>query len=92
MPALLTRRTGGWPLTMFLTPDERIPFFGGTYFPKQPRFGLPGFADLMQRIADFFREQQSEISAQNQSLIQALRSLAEPRVSADLLALSTRAG
>jgi len=78
--ALLTRRTGGWPLTMFLTPDERIPFFGGTYFPKQPRFGLPGFADLMQRVAGFFREQQAEITAQNESLIQALRSLATPEL------------
>ena len=79
--ALLTQRTGGWPLTMFLTPDERIPFFGGTYFSKQPRFGLPGFADLMHRVADFFRERRSEISTQNESLIQALRSIAAPEPS-----------
>ena len=39
--ALLTRRSGGWPLTMFLTPDGE-PFFGGTYFPKHGRYGLPG--------------------------------------------------
>ena len=38
---LLTRRGGGWPLTMFLTPEERTPFFGGTYFPPEPRHGLP---------------------------------------------------
>jgi uncharacterized protein YyaL (SSP411 family) len=42
---LLTRRNGGWPLTMFLAPDG-TPFFAGTYFPKEPRYGLPGFADL----------------------------------------------
>jgi uncharacterized protein len=38
---MLTRRNGGWPLTIFLTPDQS-PFFGGTYFPKAPRHGLPG--------------------------------------------------
>jgi len=47
---MLTRRSGGWPLTMFLSPDG-TPFFGGTYFPKGPRYGLPGFADLCQRVA-----------------------------------------
>ena len=38
---MLTQRSGGWPLTMFLTHDDQRPFFGGTYFPKEPRFGLP---------------------------------------------------
>src|SRR5450759_1921735 len=41
---MLTQRNGGWPLTMFLSPDG-TPFFGGTYFPKTPRYGLPGFPD-----------------------------------------------
>ncbi len=48
---MLAQRAGGWPLTMFLTPDG-TPFFGGTYFPKTPRHGLPGFAELMERIAE----------------------------------------
>src|SRR5262245_3979654 len=39
--AMLTQRGGGWPLTMFLTPDG-TPFFGGTYFPREPRYGMPG--------------------------------------------------
>jgi len=47
---VLTQRSGGWPLTMFLTPDQK-PFFGGTYFPKSSRFGLPGFEDLLRKIA-----------------------------------------
>ena len=46
---MLTQRAGGWPLTMFLTPDQ-VPFFGGTYFPKEARYGLPGFVDLMRRV------------------------------------------
>ena len=48
--AMLTRRSGGWPLTMFLTPEQE-PFFGGTYFPKTSRYGLTGFADLLPRVA-----------------------------------------
>jgi len=45
--AMLTQRNGGWPLTMFLTPDQ-LPFFGGTYFPSTPRYGMPGFPDLLR--------------------------------------------
>ena len=47
---MLAQRSGGWPLTMFLSPDG-TPFFGGTYFPKEPRYGMPGFADLCERAS-----------------------------------------
>jgi uncharacterized protein YyaL (SSP411 family) len=69
--AMLTRRTGGWPLTMFLTPDQ-APFFGGTYFPKETRYGLIGFPDLLRRVASAYREQGSAIADQNQRLAAAL--------------------
>ena len=49
---LLTQRTGGWPLTMFLNPDDRRPFFGGTYFPNEARHGLPPFRELLERCGD----------------------------------------
>src|SRR5206468_6940628 len=75
--ALLTRRSGGWPLTMFLTPDGE-PFFGGTYFPKHGRYGLPGFTDLLPRVAAAWREQRDEIASQNARLIDALASLELP--------------
>ncbi|HEV2431015.1 MAG TPA: thioredoxin domain-containing protein [Burkholderiales bacterium] len=68
---MLARRTGGWPLTMFLAPDG-TPFFGGTYFPKEPRYGLPGFADLCERIAAVWREKRAEIAAQNAEVLNAL--------------------
>lgn len=42
---MLTQRTGGWPLTMFLSPQDHMPFFGGTYFPDKPRHNLPAFKD-----------------------------------------------
>jgi uncharacterized protein YyaL (SSP411 family) len=53
--ALMTRRSGGWPLTMFLTP-EGAPYFGGTYFPKESRYGMPGFLDLLPRVAAAYHE------------------------------------
>ena len=67
---MLSRRTGGWPLTMFLAPDG-TPFFGGTYFPKEARYGLPGFPALCERIAGLWREKRAEIGAQNAEVLQA---------------------
>ncbi|MEO8164013.1 MAG: thioredoxin domain-containing protein, partial [Betaproteobacteria bacterium] len=74
---LLTQRSGGWPLTMFLTPDQK-PFFGGTYFPRTARHGLPGFVDLLQKVASVFRDQRREIELQNESLIEILSSALQP--------------
>ena len=69
--AMLTQRSGGWPLTMFLAPDQ-APFFGGTYFPKESRYGLTGFAELLPRIAAAYREQGSAIAEQSERLKAAL--------------------
>lgn len=68
--AMLSGRGGGWPLTMFLTPDQ-APFFGGTYFPKEPRYNLPGFKDLLKRVAEFYRASRDEIEQQNSALLDA---------------------
>jgi len=67
---MLARRAGGWPLTMFLTP-EGAPFFGGTYFPKAARYGMPAFPDLCERIAAIWREKRGEIAEQNEQLLAA---------------------
>jgi uncharacterized protein len=69
--AMLTQRSGGWPLTMFLMPDG-TPFFGGTYFPKRARYGMPGFLDLLPRVAEVYHKQREEISRQNTALLEAL--------------------
>lgn len=74
---MLTQRAGGWPLTMFLTPDG-TPFFGGTYYPKAARYGLPGFADLLERVADTFASRRREIEAQNAAVRAALVRAASP--------------
>ena len=72
---LLTGRPGGWPLTLFLTPDDQTPFFAGTYFPPEPRHGLPAFRDLLQHVADAWRERREEILSQNHALLKALADL-----------------
>jgi uncharacterized protein YyaL (SSP411 family) len=71
---MLAQRPGGWPLTIFLTPLGE-PFFAGTYFPKEPRYGLPGFPQLCERIAAIWRERQADIAAQNEALQEAFERL-----------------
>ena len=69
---LLTGRTGGWPLTMFLMPENQTPFFGGTYFPPEPRHGLPGFRTLLARIHQVYQEERPALAEQNSAFIKAL--------------------
>jgi uncharacterized protein YyaL (SSP411 family) len=69
---LLTRAPGGWPLTMFLAPDDRRPFFGGTYFPRDAGRGSPGFLDLLNRVADYFAANRARIRAQRDALDAAI--------------------
>lgn len=68
---LLTQKGGGWPLTMFLTPDQ-TPYFAGTYFPKTARHQLPGFMDLMENIAAAWHERRGEVLKQNEAVRDAL--------------------
>ena len=72
---LLTGRPGGWPLTVFLTPDDLAPFFAGTYFPPEPRHGLPSFRELLRWVAEVYRTRRDEIRRQNAALVEALRGL-----------------
>ncbi len=71
---MLTGRAGGWPLTMFLAPDQ-TPFYGGTYFPREPRFGLPGIIQLLESVAQAWQAKRSEIEEQNGEVRRALASL-----------------
>ncbi len=74
---LLTGRAGGWPLTVFLAPDQ-APFFAGTYFPKAPRYNLPGFVGLMEQIAGVYRTRRGDIEAQNREVLAALKETRQP--------------
>ncbi|MHC9511751.1 thioredoxin domain-containing protein [Kangiella sp. M94] len=70
---LLNRQAGGWPLTTFLDPQTLVPFFSGTYFPKQPKYGMPAFTDLLKNIAGVFAEKREEIKQQNGQIQEALQ-------------------
>jgi uncharacterized protein YyaL (SSP411 family) len=65
---ILTQRGGGWPLTMFLDPEDQRPFFGGTYFPREARYGMPSFTELLGRVAEHYRDNRSEVRAQSRQL------------------------
>jgi len=62
---------GGWPLTVFLTPDGR-PFFGGTYFPKEPRHGMPSFRELCRAVDEHWREHRDDVTSQAERLTEAV--------------------
>ena len=55
-----TTGAGGWPMSVFLTPDLK-PFYGGTYFPPEPRYGRPSFIQLLERIAELWRERRADL-------------------------------
>ena len=65
---------GGWPLTVFLTPD-RMPFFGGTYFPPEPRGGHPGFPQILQSISDAYKNRRPELSSTGEHVLEHLTAL-----------------
>jgi uncharacterized protein YyaL (SSP411 family) len=65
---------GGWPLTMFLTP-EREPYYGGTYFPPDDRYGRPGFPRVLEAAARYYREHKAEIRQTTQQVLQGLAGL-----------------
>jgi hypothetical protein len=79
--------SGGWPTTVFLTPDAK-PFYAGTYFPPEPRHGLPSFRDLLQAIADAWRERRGEIETQAGRIDETIRRGAELRPSTEPLTSS----
>lgn len=80
---MLTQRSGGWPLTMFLTPGDQRPFFGGTYFPKDARHGLPAFTDILLRVSDYYRLHEADLRQQNDALMSAFAELNPPPIPAD---------
>ncbi|MGH2750492.1 MAG: thioredoxin domain-containing protein [Actinomycetota bacterium] len=65
---------GGWPMTVFLTP-ERVPFYGGTYFPPEPRHGMPSFKQLLESIAETWRTRRHEVEQQGGKLVQHIEQM-----------------
>jgi uncharacterized protein YyaL (SSP411 family) len=75
---------GGWPMTVFLTPEGE-PFLGGTYYPPEPRHGLPSFQQVLTAVADAYRERRGDVARQASSIVDAVRQSAELRPSTDPL-------
>ncbi len=68
--------TGGWPLSVFLTPDQK-PFFGGTYFPPEDRYGMPGFASILKQLSDTYKTNKELVEKQAKILIDGLAQTTE---------------
>jgi uncharacterized protein len=85
----LTTGRGGWPMNVFLTPDKK-PFFGGTYFPPNPRYGMASWSQILMSIAEAYRERREEIERSTGDIVAELRKMsvvetAEGGLSTDLL-------
>lgn len=86
---LLTGRAGGWPLTVFLTHDTHIPFFIGTYFPKDSKQQLPAFKDLLIHLAAFYNEHPTELISITQEVSRSLNQINLPALSYGLSTILT---
>jgi uncharacterized protein YyaL (SSP411 family) len=75
---------GGWPMTVFLTPDGR-PFYGGTYFPPEPRYNMPSFRQLLLAVSEAYRERRSELERQADALVETIREASAVRPSTEPL-------
>jgi uncharacterized protein YyaL (SSP411 family) len=75
---------GGWPMTMFLTPEGR-PFYGGTYFPPRDSHGLPSFRRLLESVSEAWRERRRELEDQGTKLVEHIASLSAPEPSPEPL-------
>jgi uncharacterized protein len=78
---------GGWPMTVFLTPDGE-PFFGGTYYPPEPRHGLPSFRQVLTSMADAYRERRADVARSAAALVEAVRRSSELEPSNEVLSES----
>jgi uncharacterized protein len=75
---------GGWPLTVFLTPAGE-PFLGGTYFPPEPRHGLPSFREVLLAVSDLYRERRDDVARRSETMLEALRQAASAPPSSEPL-------
>ena len=82
---------GGWPLNVFLSPDDLLPFYGGTYFPVEPRYGRPGFLQVLQALRRFFDSQAEKLQSIKDEIMSALQQTMQGRemrpIDRDLLLL-----
>ena len=64
---------GGWPLNVFLSPDNLVPFYGGTYFPLEPRYGRPGFLQVLQALRRYYDTEKQDLLERSDAILDALQ-------------------
>ena len=82
---------GGWPMTVFLTPDGR-PFYGGTYFPPEPRYNIPSFRQILLAVSEAYGERRAELERQAEALVGAIRQASAAQPSNDPLTTELLSG
>ena len=75
---VMNQAGGGWPLTVFLDPLTQRPFFSGTYFPPEQRYGMPGFRTVLEKVADFYRTRRDDLAEFGAKLVEVLGQLQPP--------------
>lgn len=76
---VLNQQSGGWPLTVFLSPENLVPFFSGTYFPKERNYGRPSFKELLIALANFYAKERKEIQGAGTKLQEFLQEFDSPK-------------
>ena len=84
----LMGQQGGWPLTMFMTPDGE-PFWGGTYFPDRPAYGRPGFTDILNRVSQVYHEDSATVLKNKDAILDALSKLSAPNTDNESIDLTS---
>ena len=75
---VMNQAGGGWPLTVFLEPDSHRPFFSGTYFPKEQRYGMPSFTAVLEKVAEFYQQRRKDLLDYGDKLVTVLGQLQPP--------------
>ena len=72
--SIITGKNGGWPLTIFMD-HEKFPFFGGTYFPKEDKYGMLSFKKILRRVVEFYENNKEDIKKQNSNVLEVFKRL-----------------
>ena len=75
---VMNQAGGGWPLTVFLEPDSHRPFFSGTYFPKEQRYGMPSFVTVLEKVAEYYQQRRKDLRDYGDKLVTVLGQLQPP--------------
>lgn len=67
---------GGWPLNIFISPDDLVPFYGGTYFPLEPRYGRPGFLQVLQALRRYYDTEKQDLQSRKEAILDSLQQAA----------------